>query len=195
MDEWKIKQINTSILEHQKEEIRKFSIAYASLDEKFHGYLQTLPQNIQIWWEKIDDTALKALQKTYGWEKVSQWASSKGSSTWKLYYKADSPYLGIDGHIAMFMDKYKDGSITTELIQAGNRLIAKATVFTDKGKWVGMAEVPEKDTIDITVATAIRKALTYTGDGRFPIHATSYGDHSMVVKFRKFYEENKEPKK
>jgi len=38
--------------------------------------------------------------------------------------------------------------------------------------------------------------LTYTGDGRFPVHTTPYGDHPMIAKFREFLiEEKKDDKK
>lgn len=192
MEEWKIEKIKKAISELKKEEARKFAIAYGELPEKYHGYLQSLPQNVQIWWEAAPDETLKELQKEYGWAKISQFETQKGNGKFRMYYKVEAPYLGIDGHLAMFTDQHKDGSIRTEIQQVGERLLVKARVFTENGSFEGVSEIPPKDKVDKHIANAIRKALTYTGDGRFPIHKTEYGGHPMIVKFREFMQKEKE---
>jgi hypothetical protein len=191
MEQWEKDKIKEVITELQKEEARKFAIAYAELPEKYHGYLQTLPQKTKIWFKQIDEEFIKELQKEHGWDKVSQW-DNKGK--WAVYFTVVSPYLGIDGHLAIFTDRAKgheNASIITEVIEIGSRLLAKAQVKIGREEWQGTVEIPEGETVDIPIATAIRKALTYTGDGRFPVHKTPYGDHPMVTKFREFVIEEK----
>jgi len=195
MEDWKIAKIKEAVSGLQKEELRRFAVAYSELDEKYHGYLQTVQQTTKVWWEQADPDTMKALQKEFGWDKIGQW-DNKGK--WSVYYKSIVPYLGIDGHIAIFADKHPDFSITTEVIQVGNRLLAKASITTGKwtdgssaSTWEGTAEIKDGESVDVPVATSIRKALTYTGDGRFPIHTTPYKDHDLVLKFKEFLEKQK----
>jgi len=193
MDQWEKDKMNEAIAGLIKEEARKFAVAYAELPEQYHGYLQTLPQRTKIWHRQIDETFLKELQKKYNWDKVSQWESN---GKWAVYYTAVSPYLGIDGHLAILTDNAKARgcvvSVKTQVTQLGDRLIAKAQIMVGQDEFQGIVEVSKGEKVDIPIATAIRKALTYTGDGRFPVHTTPYGDHPMITKFRDFITKEKE---
>ena len=160
-----------------------------------------------MWFKEADGEFLKELKKEYGWDKVSAWSNS-------TFFTISMPYLGIDGLIAMFSDKYPDESISieTSLIEASNKLMVKAIVKAgDKVHSEGLAEVPfmtkkEKnsvgkwvaefvldeqgnrifDSVEIPTSNAIRKALAYTGLGRFPTYKTEFGDNKFVKEFREF---------
>lgn len=193
MENWEKEKIKEAITVLHKDEARKFAIAYAELNEKYHGYLQTLPQRTKVWYKRIDEEFIKELQKEFGWDKIAQWETK---NKWAVYFTAIVPYLGIDGHLIIFADRAKEKnetvSIKTKVIQIGTlsmRLLAIAQVTMGGNEWYGTAEIGDEESVDLTIATAIRKALTYTGDGRFPVHTTPYGDHPLITKFREFIKE------
>jgi len=147
MEQWEKDKIKTAITDLKKEEVRKFAIAYAELPGNYHGYLQTLPQRVKVWFRQVDEEFIKELQGEHGWDKVSQW-ENKGK--WGVYYTAIVPYLGIDGHVAIFMDDAEPGekvAIKTQVVQVGNRLLAKAQVARGESEWQGTVEIPDGSTV------------------------------------------------
>ena len=61
MSDWKLTTIEKEITNLKKEEKRQFLIAYASLDPKYHGYIQAFPQKIVVLHSSIEDETLKKL--------------------------------------------------------------------------------------------------------------------------------------
>lgn len=196
MQDWEVGKIKEAIDKLKKEEIREFMIVYSILEEKYHGYLQALPQRTQVWYQEVDSDALKELKNQYGWDKLYV--------NKKTFFVAQRPYLGIDGCLAILHDAYDDVKIATDLVETKHKLVIKATVtagnlgasayvdvpFDVDYKTKKIKEDPQGSplyvNLEIPTSTAIRKAIVLMGIGRFPTEATDFGDHAMVKEFRKF---------
>ena len=220
MEDWKVKKIKAAITDLKKEEARQFAIAYAELPEEFHGYMQFLPQQTQVWFEQADKEVLDSLKKEHGWDRVSAWNG-------KTFFTVHMPYLGIDGYLAILAAQYDSYDIKTDVLYMPEvhkiLLIAQIKVAQNgvHAKSVqGIVDVPyltkkdpsdnkkkvvvrnedgdgkaQFDNIEISTSQAIRKALHLLGDGRFPLYKTNYGDHAMIAKFRKFVKAEKDKEK
>lgn len=192
---WEIDKIEERISALKKEEVRQFMIAYSELDEKYHGYLQMLPQSIKIWGTSVDKDELQTLQKKYGFDRIYQKDFP--------YYRIKIPYLGIDGYLAIFNDKYVNvkTSITTEIFEIKDKLVARAMVKAGNKLSIGTIEINKNpktnvyENIDVPIATAIRKALTYMGIGRFALHKTDHGDNATIIAFKNYLLKQVQPKK
>jgi hypothetical protein len=209
MDSWKTKIIEEKIDELKKETLKQFMIAYASLPEKYQGYLTSIPQWVKIWHEKADDNYLKELREKYDWNSVGSWSNG-------IYYSIDICFFGIDGEIAMFNDKAGDQgtSIRLSIVDSlPRKLIIKARAKVGSHEVEGYAEVAPVtkkiadnktepvldkdgnivyDSIEKATSNAIRKALSLFGNSKFPIHKTSYGDNPIIGKFREFMRKEKD---
>jgi hypothetical protein len=204
MEQWELNKIDDIIEGWQKEEARRFAIAYAHLDERYAGYIQGIPQKVKVWHKEASEEELKALQKKYGWNKVASF--NKG-----IFFTIESPYLSLDGYLTILSDMKGDVTITTEVVseQLLHKLWVKATIKFGSSYVEGLAEVPLEtyyDTntkkevvsldkegnaifgnIEIPTSNAIRKAIAYlVPTGRFPIYRSDYMDHPMIKKFREF---------
>ncbi len=188
-----------------KEEQRQFMIAYGHLDEKYHGFLQSLEQYVQIHYETLSDDDLKSLRSEYPGRIFGAWPKEKG----KTYFKQRYPYLSLDGFIAIYDDIGEKINIEIEFLEFNKQPIVKAIVETSKGKTIGVIGLePEKDKkgvvvvdsegkfiypdIDVAVSKALRKAFGYQGKGRFPLYKTEYKEDSMILAFREFLKGKKD---
>lgn len=198
---------------YAKDEDRRFAIAYAELDEKYHGFMQEYPSNVRICKNDGDHALSQDDQKKL--ERDFPQLQFYGKAVW---YKFRTPYLGVDGCIAILNDTLRDEdqmSIDIETLQIPNCPIAYTYWDESKGKSVngmytgertlivakvkvnnkvttGIAEVefdPKTQgfgSVEIASSSAVRKAIGYQGHGRFGIHQTSFGDDPLIVKFREF---------
>jgi hypothetical protein len=177
---WQQPIIEIECQKAKTDELRGFMVAYESLPQELHGYLDSVDQNVQVWRASLDKDIFDAVKKTY----PSLWKNDKA-----VYFKQMRPYLTLDGVLA-YAHKEHEGStldITVEPMQIGNIQMIKATVVsTLRGKSEGLAIVGKPEELEKNTSSAIRKALNYMGYGRFPTRATPYGEHATVKAFREF---------
>lgn len=199
-----------------KEETRRFSIAYSQLDEKYHGYMQELTNNVRIcdnYKNPLSQDDENTLRKDF-----PQLAFYGGA----VWYQLRTPYLGIDGHLAILNDSVADSDIKVSMsvdlvtigccpiawsywdkdkgtkgelisgVYSGDRVLVKAKVIVGNKETEGIAEV-EYDgktggfgSIEIAASSAVRKAIGYQGHGRFPIHRTDFGESKEVMAYRQY---------
>ena len=109
-----------------KDEIRRFSIAYKELPEQYHGYMQEFPSNVRIGQLAVSANDEKELKRTH-----PQIACYSGA----IWYKFRTPYLGVDGYLAILNDSIDDNTdvnISFEISQVENCGIAFS--YYDKAK-------------------------------------------------------------
>lgn len=151
-------------------EKRDFEIAYAKLDEKYHGYLEQYPNYAQLWYKKATDDELKSLKSKLD---PSVYNSNKD----KLMVKIHTPYLNLDGMLAMANDDHKDEhkyDVICNVISLVDKFFVQADIdSTLHGKRTGYAEI-ERGDVGKASSAAIRKALNYFGYGRFPLAVTDF---------------------
>lgn len=195
-----------------KEELRKFTVAYGSLDACYHGYLSFLPQKVKINFNNFSDEDLKRLKKEFKGRLISQWKNKDKDSG--VFFTVNIPYLGIDGCLAMFNDDnmkspYPVGDcpgkayIKVDTAEVKGKLVMVAQVFSmSKGLRTGYCEVElekgSKDkfiNLEIPASTAIRKALVLFGYGRFPTENTGFGSDPTILDFLAFKKQQKEKNK
>lgn len=177
---WQKPIIELECAKAKADELRGFMVAYASLPEELHGYLDTVDQNVQVFRAKIDDDTFKELKKEF----PSLWQKEGG-----VYFKQSRPYLTLDGVLAYAHREHQGETldITVEPIQVGSIQMIKATVVSKlRGKSEGLAIVGKPDDLEKNTSSAVRKAFNYMGYGRFPTRATAYGEHATVKAFREF---------
>lgn len=190
---WKVDKIKQVISDLQREETRQFTVVYGALPEKYWGYLSAYPQSTKVWFTDLSEDETKALKEEYG----AGFFVLKDKNTKKAigyYYKASIPYLGVDGCLQMMHDDNADVNgegmkkviLNTEPVTINNIACIKATVVCSKGKSEAVVAIDKSNNVEKAVSSALRRALTFLGYGRFPLDKTKYKDHPQIVKYREF---------
>lgn len=190
MNDWEKSKIIENYKTMKAREKKEFMIAYASLDEKYHGYLEALPLNEELWYKSLDDKDLDTIKKELSDYRI--YNSKKGRL---MLGNITKPYLNIDGILAMASDEHKKADkkydVSMRLIDSEEAKIIKVIVDSELyGTRVGLAIVSKDYSGEMAyekaISTAIRKALNYLGYGRFPTASTPFGEDKMIQNFREF---------
>ena len=183
---WKVDKVTQIVDNINREETRQFTVVYGELPEKYWGYLSAYPQSTKVWMSTLDEDELKELKKKYG----GAFFPMKDTKSGKTYYyfKASIPYLGVDGCLQMMHDDNVDEKVTltTEYVTINKKECIKATVICARGKSEAVVVIDKMNNVEKAVSSALRRALSFLGYGRFPLDKTKYKDHPQIVKFREF---------
>lgn len=182
---WKVDKINEIVADLQREETRQFTVVYGELPEKYWGYLSAYPQSTKVWFSGLDEDELKELKKIHD-SNFYQMKDNKGNVAY--YYKGGIPYLGVDGCLQMMHDDNVEHkvSLTTEYVTINNKECVKATVTCVRGTSEAVVVIDKFNNVEKAISSALRRALTFLGYGRFPLDKTKYKDHPQIVRFREF---------
>lgn len=172
-------------------EKRAHMIAYSEINQKFWGYLRSIPQSQRVCGiSSLTKEDIDKIKKEY----PTVWVNEPKK---QLMMAIDSPYVTLDGMIAMANDEHsikeKTFDVSIEILTLGNSNLIKARIASQLyGIREAFAVIEEnkgqddETGIEKATSSAIRKAFNYMGYGRFPLHSTNYGEDSLVHEFREF---------
>lgn len=204
MENWQKNIIVKAAKELEAKEKRLFTTAYTHYPEKYHGYIQSLVQNEKVFNSLVDAKELGALAAENGFSvKLSAFNNA-------VYVGYQQPYFGIDGCIAMAYDECieareanKDDINKVIKVELGvgeinGYMFLRAKVVTPRGETEGLADLTVEEnkkgvkslSFEIASSLAVRKALSYQGFTRMPIHFTDYGEDKTIKRIRELLAED-----